>query len=94
MMRFLKILIFIGLLGFLGWGVLNLERQNRHLEVKFNKLKTDAEALEKENQTLKGNIEYFSHFENLLKELKSLFNYRQSDEKLMIIIPNKKNENQ
>jgi len=93
-MRFLKILIFIGLLGFLGWGVLNLEKQNRHLEVKLNKLKTNSEAMGKENQTLKENIKYFSHFENLVKELKSLFNYRQPEEKLMIIIPNKKNENQ
>ena len=92
MMRFLKILSLIAIIGLLGWGLFNLEKQSRHLEFNVNNLKTSAEALEKENQTLQENINYFSRPENLIKELKSLFNYRQPDEKLMIIIPNKNNE--
>lgn len=91
-MRFLKILILVVIIGFLGWGLFNLEKQSRRLEIKLNKLKTNSEALGKERQNLEENIEYLKHFENLVKELKSLFNYRQPEEKLMIIIPNKKNE--
>jgi cell division protein FtsB len=87
MIRFLKIFLIVGLLGFLGWGVLNLEKQNRRLEIKLNNLEINSEALEKENQNLEENIKYFSHLENLVKELKSLFNYRQPGEKMIIIVP-------
>lgn len=86
MVRFLKIILIIGLLGLASWGLLNLEIQNRRLEVKINNLETSASALGKENQSLQENIEYFSQADNLIKELKSLFNYRQPGEKMMIII--------
>jgi cell division protein FtsB len=87
MIRFLKIVLIVGLLGLVGWGLLNLEIQNRQLQNKTASLQTKAGALEKENQSLKENIEYFSQPENLMKELKSLFNYRQPGEKMMIIVP-------
>lgn len=90
MFRFLKIILIVGLLGLAGWGFLNLERQNRQLQVKINNLETGASALEKENQSLQENIEYFSQADNLIKELRALFNYRQPGEKMMIIIPQKK----
>lgn len=86
MVRFLKIILIIGLLGLASWGLLNLEIQNRRLEVKINNFETSASALGKENQSLQENIEYFSQADNLIKELKSLFNYRQPGEKMMIII--------
>ncbi len=92
MLRFLKISALIIIIGFLGWGLFNLRSQSRDLETKTKNLQTNAAALEKENQTFKDNIEYYSHPENLLKESKSLFNYRQPGEKMMIIIP-PKNEN-
>lgn len=90
---FLKLLALITVIGFLSWGLFNLVKKSRHLESKVNDITANAEALAKENQILKKDIEYFSHPENLVKELKSLFNYRQPGEKLMIIIPNKNNEN-
>ncbi len=94
MMRFLKILVLVVIIGFLSWGLFNLEKQSRNLEVKVNNLKTNAEALDKDNQKLKDDIEYYSHPENLLKEVKSLFNYRQPGENLIKIIPNNtQNEN-
>lgn len=59
-----------------------------------DKLRTDLsdsngrlQALVKENADLQSELEYFSHPENLEKELKSKFNYRESDEKMMIIVP-------
>jgi cell division protein FtsB len=87
MFRVLKIILIVGLLGFVAWGILNFEIQNRQLQNKINNLKTSASVLEKENQSLKENIEYFSQPDNLMKELKSLFNYRQPGEKMMIIVP-------
>ena|SRR3989344_9113648 len=90
---FLKLLALIIVIGFLSWGLFNLVKQSRYLESKVNSVSTNAEALIRENLVIKKDIEYFSHPENLAKELKSLFNYRRPDEKLMIIIPNKNNEN-
>lgn len=91
MMRFLKILIIAGLIGFTAWGGYNLERQSRQLEIKFNNLKTNSELLERENQVLKEDINYFGYADNLIKELKSLFNYRQPGEKMIIIVPGNEN---
>ncbi len=44
-------------------------------------------ALAKENTDLKSQIEYFSIPENLEKELKSRFNYKEAGEKMMIVVP-------
>ncbi len=44
-------------------------------------------ALVKENSDLKSEIEYFSIPENLEKELKSRFNYKEVGEKMMIVVP-------
>ncbi len=76
MLRFLKISALIVVIGFLGWGLFNLRKQSRGPETKNKDLQTNATAVEKENQTFKDNIEYYSHPENLLKESNSLFNYR------------------
>jgi len=89
--QFLKISALIAVIGFLGWGLFNMERQNLNLGNKIKGLEINAAAIEKENQIFKDSIEYFSHPENLLKELKSLFNYRQPGEKI-IIIPKKTDE--
>ncbi len=59
-----------------------------------NRLKTDLDdldnrlqALVKENADLQSEIEYFSHPENLEKELREKFNYKRSDEKMIIVVP-------
>lgn len=59
-----------------------------------NKFKKDLdylngrmEALAKENINLKSEIEYFSIPENLEKELKSRFNYKEAGEKMLIVVP-------
>jgi len=44
-------------------------------------------VLAKENSDLKSDIEYFSNPENLEKELKSKFNYKEAGEKMMIVVP-------
>ena len=93
-LRFLKISALVAVIGFLGWGLFNLGKQSRDLETKMKDLQITATAFEKENKTIKDNLEYYSHPENLLKELKSLFNYRQPEEKMMIIIPGKNETNE
>lgn len=62
-------------------------KERNQLNTKMNDLSTRLETLSKENSDLQSEIEYFSHPENLEKELKSRFNLRKPDEKMMIIVP-------
>lgn len=87
MIRFLKIIFAVILLFFLGCGLYRIEKQNRSLKASLNDLRTDAENLAAENKKLQNNIRYFSQPENLLKEARTLFNYRQPEEKMFIIVP-------
>jgi uncharacterized protein YfcZ (UPF0381/DUF406 family) len=50
------------------------------MEAKASQAKTDRDKLRAE-------IEYFSHPENLEKELRARFNYRRQDEKMFILVP-------
>jgi cell division protein FtsB len=43
--------------------------------------------LEKENEETDKEIKYFSNPDNLLKELRSKFNYRFPGEKFIIVVP-------
>ena len=61
--------------------------EKKDLNKEINGLKATLNDYEKENKTLNSKIEYFSHTENLLKELKSQFNYRDPSEKMIIIVP-------
>lgn len=49
--------------------------------------KEKMEALSKENEELQAQLNYFAREENLEKELRSKFNYKRPDEKVMIITP-------
>ena len=46
-----------------------------------------------ENFKLQADLEYFQEPENLEKELRSRFNYKNPEEKLIIIVPPKNSEN-
>lgn len=87
MIRFLKIIFIVVLLFFWGYGLYKMEKQNRSLQSSLNDLQTESENLASENKKLQDNIRYFSLPENLLKEARALFNYRQPGEKMLIIIP-------
>lgn len=54
---------------------------------RFVRLEADARSLEEENRELLSDIRYFSKVENLIKELRSRFNYRFPDEKFIIVVP-------
>ena len=86
MFRLLKIILIAGLSVLIGWGLLKMEIQNHQLLAKINNLKVSVNDIEKENQTFQENIDYFSQPANLMKEAKSLLNYREPGEKMMIIV--------
>lgn len=87
-MRWFKILILAILVSVLGFGLFNLLQEKRKLAKEAESLREIFNTLERENKNLSARIEYFKNPENLLKELKSQFNYREADEGLIIIVPN------
>lgn len=84
MWRWVVIVLVVALLG---WGIYDLLAEKRVLTGEVEKFSASLKTLEEENQMLAERIEYFKRPENLLKELKSQFNYRSPDEKLIIVIP-------
>ncbi len=70
-----------------AWGfyIVFTEKNSLHNEVLL--LRDEVDALSEENHSLELDISYFSSPENILKELKSKFNYREDGEHLIILVP-------
>ena len=86
-MRFWIIIGIIFIVGFFGWGVYGLLREKNTLSEEAGNLATVRENLLEENMALIERVEYLENSENLLKEVKSRFNYREAGEGLIIIVP-------
>jgi len=83
---FIVIILSIILSAILAQSYFFVKERNR-LKTDSDNLNSRLQALLKENADLQSDIEYFSHPENLEKELKSRFNYKKPGEKMMIIVP-------
>ena len=83
------VIVFLLILILAGFSVelYLMFKEKNQLWDKIGGLNNRLEALVKENVDLRSEIEYFSHPENLEKELRSKFNYKKPDEKMMIIVP-------
>ncbi len=86
-MRFWHILILLLIVVALTAGIYNLLMKSKALEKETAGLRDSVKKVSDENGELSSKIEYFKQPENLLKELKSQFNYVESGEKLIIIVP-------
>lgn len=75
------------IVALLAWGFYNLVHDKGELAQETQELQNEVDLLQEENSKLLADIEYYSHPENLLKELKSQFNYKESGEKLIILVP-------
>jgi len=64
-----------------------LIKERNQLRADLDNLNRRLQAFLKENTDIQSEIEYFSHPENLEKELKAKFNYKKPNEKMMIIVP-------
>ena len=70
-----------------GGVVYNLFSLGNNLKKETIKLRSEIGVLEEENEKLIRDIEYFKNKDNLLKELKSQFNYREVGEGIIIVVP-------
>lgn len=71
----------------LVFGIYGLISEKSKLKNEVEKLGESVEKLERENRSLLADLEYFKNPENLVKELKSQFNYRADGENLIIVVP-------
>jgi len=80
-------LVVLVLLVVLGFGLFKLLQEKSQLGNEVKEVRAEFESLAEENKDLAAKIEYFKNPANLVKEIKSQFNYREEGEKLIIIVP-------
>lgn len=84
-----KAIILILFIGIIFWGVQIFALQNKigGARERYNESKQALFRATNDSEKLKADLEYFLKPSNLEKELRSRFNYRKPDEKLIIIVP-------
>lgn len=73
----------------LAFQIYSFSKKNNFLEEEIFVLEKELRSLISSQEKFKADLEYFSNPENLEKEIKGRFNYRGSDEKLIIIVPSR-----
>ena len=86
-MRFVIIIILIIILIAVLIQAYFILKERDQLKIKLDDLNGRLGVLLKENSDIQSEIEYFSHPENLEKELRARFNYKKPGEKMIIITP-------
>lgn len=92
MKKILTAMLFLALTALL-WQLYQLYLQNRTLRDTLSAVSGKVDNFKKENLQFQADLEYFQEPENLEKELRSRFNYKNPGEKLIIIVSPKDNEN-
>ena len=70
-----------------GFQLYRVNAERVKLERQVAATENEQADLEKENEALRADLRYFGETKNLLKEFRSLFNYRAPGEKLFIVVP-------
>ena len=86
-MKFVAIIILAIILFLISTQIYFILKERNQLKIDVSDLNKRLQALMHENINLESDIEYFSHPENLEKELKARFNYKKPAEKMIIVVP-------
>lgn len=86
-MRKIIIAILIIVFIILAVQIYFIFNERNKLRGKFENLSAKGNSLITENNKIKSDIEYFSNENNLMKELRSKFNFKNIGEKMMIVVP-------
>lgn len=81
------LIVLILIFGAVSYEVFSLFRERNNLMGQVSDLQNKINNLNKDNDNLRAEIEYYSHPENLEKELLSKFNYKKPGEKMIIVVP-------
>lgn len=82
------VLLVVGIV-FVGYHAYQFWLKKTESEEKFSELQNRLDSLRAENKQTEDDLKYYSNEANLLKELRSQFNYRLPDEKTIIVVPKK-----
>ncbi len=86
-MRIVIVVITLAFIVFLATQIAVFSgRENAALK-QYKNLQVQADKAAEERKDLEAELEYYSNPINLEKELRSRFNYRAPDEKMIIIVP-------
>ncbi|OGY65488.1 MAG: hypothetical protein A3A04_01700 [Candidatus Harrisonbacteria bacterium RIFCSPLOWO2_01_FULL_40_28] len=86
-MRIVFGLLLIISIGFLGVKIYAFNTERVLQKEKLGILNAEIDKGISENESLKADIQYFMNPYNLEKELRSKFNYKKSEEKMIIVVP-------
>lgn len=87
MMRAVVVVMLSIFLVFLVFQIISYGGKQSELTAKFDQIKQSFDRTKSENEGLKSDYDYYQNSANLEKELRARFNYRRSDEKMIIIVP-------
>lgn len=85
--RYLALAAIVAAIGFVGYQIYGVAGDYRNIKSEQAAAREESESLISENAELKERIEYLGKPENLIKEIKSKFNYRLPEEKTIIVAP-------
>ncbi len=87
MLRIIIISVLIIFIVVVGFQVSLLFKEESGLKSDLNQLKDKSASFSNENNELQQQIDFLSRAENLEKQLKAQFNYKNVGEKMMILVP-------
>lgn len=86
-MKVLLVALVSAFLAFLIVQIYSFRRQGVAAEESLEALRAQLVKAEEERARLEGDLEYYGNPANLEKELRSKFNYRRPDERIIVIVP-------
>lgn len=87
MWRYIILIVMIVAIGFVGRQIYGIFGEYRQLAGKTESARKTVSNLDSENAKLEDTVKYLSQPENLIKEIKSKFNYKFPDERTIIMAP-------
>ena len=79
--------VFLAFFILFGYQIYKISLEAAGANSKLSELRSEKDAVESDNNSLKSQIEYFTDPRNLEKELRARFNVRLPGEKLIIVVP-------
>ena len=87
MLRVAIISVLIMFIFAVGFQLYSLFKTEKEMEAELSVVQGKADYFSKENAELESKIDFLSQSENLEKEIKSKFNYKNPGEKMIIVVP-------
>jgi len=84
-MRIFKFIVILAIIVFATKELIDLYSQVDKFKKEVNSLSKQLNDLQAENKKMEEKIKYLSDIDNLIKEIKSNFNYIKPGEKLIIL---------